>query len=191
MIYIIRHGQTDWNVEHKTQGHTDIPLNDVGRKQALDLAHRIKHLKIDRIIASDLSRATETARIINQFFNAPMTTDSRLREFNYGDLEGTFGLAHPPEIWEIFNNAPEQLNAEPMADVFVRIKSFFAELNTDENILICTHGGPMRMMMHYMENPDNFDAEKYARTYQHIKIKNTAIFAWDKKSKILLLEDLT
>lgn len=190
MIYLIRHGQTNWNVEHRTQGHTDIPLNDTGRAQALDLAHRIRYLKIDKIIASDLSRATETADIINQFFGVPMIMDDRLREFNYGDLEGTLGLTHPPEIWDIFNNAPEKLNAEPMSDVFARVKSFFDELDEVENIVLVLHGGPMRMIMHYAENRAAFDKEKYATTYQHIKIDNTAIFAWDKKSGVTLWEDV-
>lgn len=163
-------------------------MNDTGRAQALDLAHRIGHLKIDKIIASDLSRAKETADIINQFFSIPMIVDARLREFNYGDLEGTLGLTHPPEIWEIFDNTPEQLNAEQMSAVFARVKSLFDELDEAENILIVLHGGPMRMIMHYAENRAAFNKEKYKETYQHLKINNTAIFMWDKKSGIKVWE---
>ena len=67
MIYLVRHGQTDWNIEKKhTQGHTDIPLNENGKKQAEQLAQSISNLKIDKIISSDLLRAKETAEIINK-----------------------------------------------------------------------------------------------------------------------------
>ena len=65
MIYLVRHGQTDWNIEKKTQGHTDIPLNGTGKRQAEELAEKIADLKIDRIISSDLLRARETAEIMN------------------------------------------------------------------------------------------------------------------------------
>lgn len=179
MIYLVRHGQTDWNVEHRTQGQTNIPLNDTGRKQAQILADEIAHLKIDKIISSDLSRAFETAQIINKTINVPLIKDARLREFNYGDLEGSLGLTITQKTWDIFNDEPQKLHAEPMSSVFNRVKDLLFHLNKDENILLITHGGPIRMMLYYLKNPQKFDKEKYASTYQFLKINNTDIFELD------------
>ena len=93
MIYLVRHGQTDWNIEKKTQGHTDIPLNENGRKQAQILAQSISNLKIDRIISSDLLRAKETAEIINERFGNNISLDERIREINYGLFDSLI-IAH-------------------------------------------------------------------------------------------------
>lgn len=83
MIYLIRHGETDWNVERKIQGQTDIPLNSNGKQQAEEAANEIANLKIDRIISSDLSRAKETAEIINKKVGAKITFDKRIREVKF------------------------------------------------------------------------------------------------------------
>ena len=88
MIYFVRHGQTNWNIEHKIQGQSDIPLNEMGKKQAELIAPQLKDLKIERIISSDLSRALETAQIINTHLKLQITLDTRLREFKYGQIEG-------------------------------------------------------------------------------------------------------
>lgn len=62
-LYIARHGQTDWNVEHKAQGRTDIPLNDIGKKQAEQLRENIKNIKFDVVYASPLKRAAKLRRL--------------------------------------------------------------------------------------------------------------------------------
>jgi len=181
MIYLVRHGQTDWNVEKKTQGHTDIPLNDIGREQARSLSLDISKLGIDSIISSDLLRAKETAEIINEANGVNLIFDQRLREINYGDLEGISRDNLKPETWDIFNVTPEKFNAEPFTDVFVRIKSLFDELSDkQENILIVTHGGPLRMIMYYANNRDKFDKKEYALFSQNAKIKNAAVFGWEE-----------
>lgn len=66
MIYLVRHGQTDWNIEHRIQGQTDVPLNATGRAQAVELSEKLSNFNIQKIISSDLSRAKETAEIINR-----------------------------------------------------------------------------------------------------------------------------
>lgn len=181
MIYLVRHGQTDWNVEQKTQGHTDISLNADGISQAESIAKSILKLKIGRIISSDLLRARETAEIINQSIGVDISFDQRLREINYGDLEGIPRTELTPNTWDVFNETPEKLNAEPMSSVFERIKSFFDELNEhQDNILIVTHGGALRIIMHYAESCDSFDKEKYSNSHQNSKINNASIFQWNK-----------
>lgn len=181
MIYLVRHGQTDWNVDKKTQGHTDIPLNDKGREQARNLFSSVSKLGVKKIVSSDLLRAKETAEILNEVLGVSLELDQRLREINYGSLEGIPRDTLKPEMWDIFNTTPEKLNAEAFKDVFTRIKTFFDELDdTHENVLIVTHGGALRMIMYYADNRENFDKEKYSKFFQNAKIKNADIFEWKK-----------
>jgi len=65
-IYLVRHGQTDWNVQERWQGITDNPLNETGRGQAREVAKEVSKIKIDHIFSSDLIRAVETAQIISK-----------------------------------------------------------------------------------------------------------------------------
>ena len=67
MIYIVRHGETDWNKEHRIQGHIDIPLNDKGRQDALNAKKKLKNVKFDVVFSSPLQRAYETAKIIMSY----------------------------------------------------------------------------------------------------------------------------
>jgi broad specificity phosphatase PhoE len=87
-FYLIRHGQTDWNVIYRWQGHTDIPLNDTGREQARRLGQRLAGVPIDRAISSDSTRANETARLALGGRGLPVTADPAWREFHAGILEG-------------------------------------------------------------------------------------------------------
>lgn len=181
MIYLVRHGQTEWNVEKKTQGHTDIPLNEMGRKQARSLSLCISKLGIDSVISSDLLRARETAEIINKAAGVNLIFDQRLRELNYGDLEGIPRDTLEPETWDIFNITPEKFNAEPFTNVFARIKLLFDELSNNQgNVLIVTHGGPLRMIMYYANNRDKFNKKEYAIFNQNAKLNNAALFRWEK-----------
>lgn len=180
MIYLVRHGQTDWNIAKKTQGHTDIPLNAFGKKEAERVSERFSSIPISKIISSDLIRAKETAEIINMRTKCPLIVDKRLREINYGILEGVERNKLPSNIWDIFNNEPNKLNAEPMTSVYSRIKSFFDELEEQKNILIVTHGGALRMIMHYAECRDVFVRERYDLLFKNAIIKNASVFQWEK-----------
>ena len=182
MIYLVRHGQTNWNIEKKTQGHTDIPLNENGRKQAELLAKGISALKIDRIISSDLLRAKETAEILNKNLKKNISFDQRIREINYGVLEGVPRDTITQDIWNIFDTKPEELKAESKIHIFERIKSFFDELQySKDNILVVTHGGTLRMIMYYAKNRNKFDNDEYIKYFKDIKINNTDIFEFENK----------
>jgi len=190
MIYLVRHGQTDWNIEKKTQGHTDIPLNDNGKQQALTLSEKLKYLKIDKIYSSDLLRSKETAQIINSSFNLEIILDKRLREINYGDLEGIPRTELNEEVWEIFNKTPEKLHAEPIIEVYNRIKSFFEEIENDKNILIVAHGGALRVIMYYINNKEIFNKEEYDKKYKDFKIKNADVFVWNNRDNKLIIYEV-
>ena len=176
MLYIVRHGQTDWNLEGRMQGQTNIPLNETGRVEAKELGEKLSSFKIDRIISSDLSRVVETAEIINQSLNKPMTHDIRLREVHYGTIEGKLKTEISKEHWRLFNEDPSKINAESFEDIYLRVKSFFSDLPKNENILIVTHGGFIRMMLYFSENRLGFDATLYDQKYKYLKIKNADMF---------------
>ncbi|WP_198661612.1 histidine phosphatase family protein [Lewinella sp. IMCC34183] len=88
-IGFVRHGITDWNLDKRVQGHTDIPLNEKGKLQAKALAGRLTNEDWDLIYSSDLSRAKETAGTIAEAKGVPVKLDHRLREMDCGAVEGT------------------------------------------------------------------------------------------------------
>lgn len=87
-VVLWRHGRTEWNVAGRVQGQSDIPLDDVGREQAGEAAARLAALQPDRIVSSDLVRASETARILGEITGTDVELDERLREMNFGEREG-------------------------------------------------------------------------------------------------------
>ncbi|MFO0547605.1 MAG: histidine phosphatase family protein [Polyangiaceae bacterium] len=90
MLLVARHGETDWNKVGRLQGHTDTPLNERGRAQALELAGRLADEDLAWIVTSDLARAVETADIVARALGvkAEIARDARLREQGFGELEG-------------------------------------------------------------------------------------------------------
>jgi probable phosphoglycerate mutase len=178
MIYIARHGQTAWNAVKKLMGQTDIPLNEVGKAQARDLAKKVSKLNIKYIFSSDLLRAKETADIINETVGLYVTLDSRLRELNYGDIEGAVPKEVPSETWERFNEAPEEFKAEAFSSLYDRIKSFFGDLALRglDNVLVVAHGGALRMTMYYAKNKEIFIKEDYDNSFKNTKIDHISLF---------------
>ncbi|MDP1645752.1 MAG: histidine phosphatase family protein [Thiobacillus sp.] len=87
-ICIIRHGETDWNVEKRIQGHTDVPLNETGRAQALAMAFNAAHQRFHAVYSSDLLRAIETAQALAQREGLEVTLLPQLRERHYGLFQG-------------------------------------------------------------------------------------------------------
>ena len=84
----LRHGQTDWNLEGRFQGQTDIPLNSTGLSQATDAARRLKHREINRVVSSPLVRALKTAAIVAEEIGLPVHVDTQIRERSFGAFDG-------------------------------------------------------------------------------------------------------
>ena len=147
-IYLVRHGQTDWNVKRIAQGRTDIPLNETGIAQAEALRDKIRNKTIDVCYSSPLSRAKRTAEIVVDG-RCGIITDDLLVERCFGTFEGT----NPGEAWLKYwtlGHPRDVEGLEPLDDVFLRTKKFIqkikAEHAPDECILIVGHGGLLKTM---------------------------------------------
>ena len=151
MLYIMRHGKTDWNAEHRLQGHTDIPLNDEGRKMAQRAAEEYKDVHFDVCFCSPLIRAKETAQILLSGRNVPIEIDERLIEMSFGVFEGAAHVFKLPDcpIKNLFLH-PEKYTVpveggERFEDVFARTNAFMNEkieplLQQGKDVLIVGHG---------------------------------------------------
>lgn len=143
-LYIIRHGQTDWNILKKAQGRVDIALNANGREQAKETREKLKNVEIDLIICSPLKRAMQTAEIINCNRNIPIIYDERIIERNCGEFEGrTKEEYNFEEFWSYKKNINYE-KAENVRDFFNRIYLFLDDIKDKyegKNVLLVTHGG--------------------------------------------------
>ncbi len=156
MIYIVRHGETDWNIGSRMQGHTDIPLNSKGKQQAKEIASHLKKINLDIIYASPLSRAYETAMIINSHHNAPIIKDNALRERQFGELEGKtyeeVNKFHPALIFSETWNYPDYHppGGESVNDIKKRVSEFTKKIlkkYTGKSILLVSHGVALRILV--------------------------------------------
>lgn len=141
-LYLVRHGQTDWNLAGKAQGWADNPLNATGIAQAEALREKLKSYDFDICYCSPLIRAVQTAKIAIGD-RVKIIYDKDLKERNFGDLEGT-----DPATWD-FNDLDRRLNTnqhniEPINDLLARAKRVLERIKSenppDARVLIVAHG---------------------------------------------------
>lgn len=146
-LYLVRHGETHWNAQHRIQGATDIPLNDVGREQARTTGQLLASRPWDAIITSPLSRARETARIVAAEVGlAEPTTVAALVERQYGAAEGMDW----EEVEREYPNGAPVPGRETREEVAARVLPVLTEIAADrpgERILVVTHGGVIRTVL--------------------------------------------
>ena len=150
-IYIIRHGQTDWNKKGIIQGQKDIELNSVGIKQAKEKIKEFNNLNFDLIISSTLKRAMLTAKTISSEKETPIIYDDRLRERCFGDYEGKNADFNEDYLYDIKTNIKEN-NIESAKELYDRVSSLLNEIKEKykkEKILLVTHGGTTRAIEAY------------------------------------------
>lgn len=87
-LYLVRHGVTKWNDERRFQGHSDVPLSELGRLQAEKVARRLRGIELDAVYSSDSTRAIDTARFIAEQHRLPVIQLKELREIDFGEWEG-------------------------------------------------------------------------------------------------------
>ena len=90
-LILIRHGRTDWNVQGRVQGRTDIPLDETGLRQAAAVARRLSGIRLNAIYTSPLRRAHDTAKAVAAFHDCDIYVSEKLTEINFGAWEGKTG----------------------------------------------------------------------------------------------------
>ena len=143
-LLLTRHGQTDWNVEGKIQGQTDIELNEIGIKQAEETREKLLNEKIDIIISSPQKRARKTAEIIAIGRDIPIVVDKGIEERYFGKFEGKTRKEFDfDEIWNYKLNKQYE-DAESVGELFTRVQGFLEKIKQeykDKTVLLVTHGG--------------------------------------------------
>lgn len=154
-VYLVRHGETEWNRKAMFQGWTDVALSEEGRQQARLLARRLRGLSIDGIYASDLSRAVETAEIIAADLKKPVAIRPELREICLGSWEGrcVFDVEREePELFRVWREQPHELsipNWEGLSKAQDRLLAGIYKIvdsHPGETVLIVTHGAALRLI---------------------------------------------
>jgi len=154
IIHLIRHGQTDWNVKSLYQGIKDIPLNDVGLKEADRLAKRLRSFSFIGLYSSPLSRAFNTAEAINQFHDLSVVVRENIKEISLGGWEGkdreTIKKSHPKSIGTFSKDVVDirPPGGESFRDLQFRVGESFKEIidshQDNDEIVIVTHGGVIK-----------------------------------------------
>jgi broad specificity phosphatase PhoE len=155
-VVLWRHGQTDWNMVNRFQGHSDIPLNDVGRYQVKHAAEILAGMNPTAIISSDLGRARDTAQALADLVGLSVRTDEDLRETNGGLWEGKTGAENRAEDFQNFirwidgDDNPAGTTGETRSAVADRaVSAIMRELEgkTNQLLIVATHGGTARCVL--------------------------------------------
>ena len=155
-VVLWRHGQTDWNIANRFQGSTDIPLNETGQSQVIRAGKLLTGLAPTQIIASDLSRAFNTAKALADLVGLEIKKDKRLRETDGGNWEGKTGEQNRAEDFTNFvrwidgDDIPAGGIGERRIEVMNRgvaaIKDAL-ESKTNQTLVVATHGGTARCII--------------------------------------------
>lgn len=160
---LIRHGETDWNIEGRWHGQADIPLNECGREQAVQTAHALAGMNIAAIYSSDLIRARETAEMLALLAKLPVQFDVRLREIHQGEWQGLLAS----EIQAGYTREFQQRAMDPMSvtppggetvpQVMERLSAAIEEisqLHSGETVAVVSHGFVIAcLLVHYQGLP--------------------------------------
>jgi len=163
LFILIRHGETDWNIDGRWQGQIDVPLNEKGIEQAGQIAQSLMSQKIDLIFSSDLSRARQTAEAIRNVTRAEITLDPRLREIHQGEWQGMlvteiqrrYRQAFIQRKNDPYNVAPP--GGETALDVQQRVVAFINEISKrypNKTVVVVSHGFAIAVMIaHFKRIP--------------------------------------
>lgn len=167
-LYIIRHGETEWNKVKRLQGQTDIPLAEEGIRLARETGKGMREEPIDLVISSPLTRAVQTAELMTEGRNIPILTDDRIIEISFGEWEGQCILESdvlPSDFRRLFYEEPLNCMCPPGGETFDEVRKrtgdFYRSLcenpeYKDKNILISTHGAASRCLLtQFYEDKDD------------------------------------
>lgn len=157
-LYVVRHGETDWNRQGLVQGHSDIPLTENGEAQAHARAEHFKEIHFSHVACSDLARAHHTAKILAKDRKVPLQVSPVLREMSWGPWEGhqfdmireKFGAKFNAYTGEQPHHVP---GVESYYEVVTRVKPFLCDVASDHlgnNVLVVTHGSVLKAFVYYL-----------------------------------------
>jgi len=157
-LYYTRHGQTDWNAQNRICSTTDLPLNETGIAQAHELAQKVAELgDVDVIVASPMLRAKQTAEIAAQAIGKQIVFDERLREWDFGRLEGV-NRDEFAEAIRLFRSRefalPQGETGETQLQLGYRVYATLEDIretHAGKTVLIVAHGGVCRMITAYFQ----------------------------------------
>ncbi|HET9027170.1 MAG TPA: histidine phosphatase family protein [Trueperaceae bacterium] len=188
-LWLVRHGETEWNRAKRLQGHSDVELNGRGEAQASALAGRVAGITFDAVYASDLQRARRTAEIA--FPDQRLLLEPSLREMSLGDFEGRVvtELQGPElELWSRMkagDSLARPANGESYADVMARVGAWLDALPASGRYACVTHGGVVASFLWLVQ-----DRLKPAFTEPWPNIANVSVtvlrFAGETASLVLL-----
>jgi probable phosphoglycerate mutase len=157
LVFAVRHGETEWNLVGRQQGHLDSPLTERGARQAEALAEGLVDRGIELLFSSDLGRALSTAQVIGTRLGLPVQTDARLRERHLGSLQGLtkteWRELHHDE-WNAFESGdpeycfPGGESALQRYERTVKCVEELARLHVRKTLLIVAHGGVLSGMFY-------------------------------------------
>jgi len=180
-LYLVRHGETDWNAARRIQGRTDITLNDEGRAQARRAADLLARRRWDGVYSSPLSRAHETATIIADRLGLGDVTDvDDLVERDYGEAEG-MSFEQIEALYPEGVRAPGQETREQVAARVVPALLALAEQHPGEKLVVVSHGGAIRSVLQTVE-PGT----------QHPRITNASVHSFrveDGELRLIAFDD--
>lgn len=189
-LYLIRHGETDWNRAQRYQGQRDIPLNETGRTQARRNGAVLKRLLPDAtqfdFVSSPLSRAIETTELMRSEMGLPLSgyrIDDRLRELHYGHWEGHLATELPEsdpdgitaKSLDPFGWRPR--GGESYADLMERVRPWLASI--DHDTVAITHGGVSRVARGAVLGLDTRDVPTLDVPQDRILVLKDASMAWE------------
>ncbi|MEE8399497.1 MAG: histidine phosphatase family protein [Desulfobacterales bacterium] len=161
ILFVVRHGETEWNLVGKQQGHLDSPLTGVGIRQAHALAEGLATKGIEVIYSSDLGRAMQTAEVIAARLQLPVTSDRRLRERHLGLMQGMTMVDfrdRNPDAFARFESGDDAYllpGGESTRQIYERCVACCIELAAQHpggKMLVVTHGGALSSLMRYALN---------------------------------------
>lgn len=195
-LLLVRHGESVWNEEERVQGQQDIPLSEIGRKQAVALGKRLKSMDISVCFSSPLKRAFETAELVLTASGkiVPIVTLPELMERNFGDWEGRRVdelkslFAHDFSHWLSSNYIPPPPNGESLSDLLARlergIKKILAQV-PNGTVLVVGHSGSVKAAICYL-------FQLPIQSFAKLRIDNaslTIVEIRDGQSWLILLND--
>ena len=204
-IYLIRHGETEWNVEGRMQGHADSPLTEKGLDQARVRAESLKHIQFAAFYSSDLLRAKRTAEIIALDHQLTVTTSELLRERHFGPHEGRLVKDYDLELKELLDKrlqlTDEELDKyelyegyetdEKVATRFVKILRELATAYLGKTIGVVTHGGALRVLLRRFGYASHTQLRKGSvENVAYIKLESDGVEFFVKETEGVMLGEL-